>query len=58
MTTKTEERRLVNAWVERDDAQRLEELARRADRSRSAELRLAIRKYLERAGANHAEEEE
>jgi predicted transcriptional regulator len=48
MTTNTEQRTLVNAWIEPDDARRLDEKARLADRSRSAELRLAIRSYLER----------
>jgi predicted transcriptional regulator len=48
MTTKTQQRTLVNAWVEPEDARRLAEKARLGDRSRSAELRLAVRQYLER----------
>jgi hypothetical protein len=43
---KTEGRRLVNAWIDPDDAEQLAERARLADRSRSAELRLAIREHL------------
>jgi predicted transcriptional regulator len=46
-------RRLVNAWIDPEDAERLDDAARAADRSRSAELRRAIHEYLER----HEEEE-
>jgi predicted transcriptional regulator len=49
MTTKTGERRLVNAWIDPEDAERLDDDARAADRSRSAELRIAVREHLERA---------
>ena len=49
MEAKTETRKLVNAWIDPEDAERLEDAARSADRSRSAELRIAIREYLERA---------
>jgi predicted transcriptional regulator len=48
MTTKTEQRQLVNAWVEHDVVQALEAQAERADRSRSAEIRIALREYVER----------
>lgn len=41
-TTTTERRQLVNTWIEPEDVERLDLLAREADRSRSAELRLAI----------------
>ena len=56
MATKTESRKLVNAWVDPEDAERLDDAARAADRSRSAELRLAIRAYLERADDENKEE--
>ena len=49
MATKTETRTLVNAWIDPEDAERLDDAARAADRSRSAELRIAIREHLERA---------
>lgn len=52
MATKTETRRLVNAWIDPKDAERLDDAARAADRSRSAELRIAIRAYLERDDEN------
>ena len=41
-------RQIVSAWVQPELAQRLEEAARAAHRSRSAELRIALRRYLER----------
>jgi len=41
-----------------EDAERLDEAAREADRSRSAELRIAIRAYLERTDHNELEEEQ
>ena len=47
--TKTDTRRLLTAWVDEEDADRLEDVARAADRSRSAELRRAIHEYLERS---------
>ena len=37
-------------WIEPEVVRELKERAERADRSRSAELRLAIRSYLERTG--------
>ena len=55
MEAKTETRKLVNAWIDPEDAERLEDAARATDRSRSAELRIAIHEYLERA--NETEEE-
>jgi predicted transcriptional regulator len=51
MATKTDERRHVNAWIDHDLAQRLDEKAREADRSRSAEIRLALRRHVEREQA-------
>jgi Ribbon-helix-helix protein, copG family len=51
MATKQSERKqLVNLWVERDVIRELEERAERAERSRSAEMRLALRRHLERNG--------
>jgi len=52
-TTKTAEpRRIVSVWCEPALVERLDEAASAADRSRSAELRVALRRHL------HAEEEE
>ena len=48
MTEKTASRRLVNTWVDPELVERLDDVAREADRSRSAELRIAIRRHLER----------
>ena len=45
-TTRTVDQRLIQAWVEPDLARRLEEAAAAADRSKSAELRVALRRYL------------
>ena len=56
MATKTDDRKLVNAWIDPEDAERLDDAARAADWSRSAELRIAIREYLER-GADTEDEE-
>ena len=56
MATKTDERRHVNAWIEPDLAQRLDEKAQEADRSRSAEIRLALRRHVERERAAEQEE--
>lgn len=47
--TTTARRQLVNAWVEPEDVERLDLLAREADRSRSAELRVAIREHVARS---------
>jgi predicted transcriptional regulator len=57
MVTKTEERRHVNAWIEPDLVRRLDEKAREADRSRSAEIRLALRRHFEREHAHPSEKE-
>ena len=57
METKTETRKLVNAWIDPEDAERLDDVARAADRSRSAELRIAIRAYLERDDENEEEDD-
>jgi predicted transcriptional regulator len=56
MQTKTETRRLVNTWVEPELVERLDDVARAADRSRSAELRIAIRAHIERAGDKDEED--
>ena len=45
---KTEERVSISAFVDPDDHERLVERARLEERSVSAALRLAIRRYLER----------
>jgi predicted transcriptional regulator len=42
VATQTEQRELVTAWVDLRDRERLDELAREHDRSRSAEIRRAI----------------
>lgn len=47
MTTKTE-RVIVNAWIDPEVAARLDAMARAADRSRSAEIRLALREHVDR----------
>jgi predicted transcriptional regulator len=49
MATTTEQRLHINAWVDVSLARRLDEKAQRADRSRSAEIRTAIREHLERS---------
>lgn len=57
MTTRAqEERRLVSAWVEQPLADRLDQAARAAYRSRSAELRLAIAEHLEREAEEGTDE--
>ena len=56
MATKTEARKVLTAWVDPEDAERLDDAARAADRSRSAELRLAIRRHLELADDETEEE--
>jgi metal-responsive CopG/Arc/MetJ family transcriptional regulator len=48
MATSTDDRRMVSAWIEPTLAERLDEAAREADRSRSAEIRTALREHLER----------
>jgi predicted transcriptional regulator len=49
MATKTDERQHVNAWVEPELARALDLKAREADRSRSAEIRIALRRHVEHA---------
>lgn len=49
--------RLINAWVPRELAELLDEAAREADRSRSAEVRIALRAHLERDGNDNEMEE-
>jgi hypothetical protein len=39
----------VNFWLERRELERLEERAQEADRSRSAQIRVALREHLGRA---------
>jgi metal-responsive CopG/Arc/MetJ family transcriptional regulator len=43
--TMTEERRLVSAWIEPTLADKLDQAPRLGDRSRSAQLRIALRQY-------------
>ncbi|MBA2707503.1 MAG: ribbon-helix-helix protein, CopG family [Gemmatimonadaceae bacterium] len=50
-TTFKTDRRLLNFWVEHDVAEQIEARAAREERSRSAEIRLAIREHLERSEA-------
>jgi len=56
MTTKTEERKHVNAWVEPRIVEQLDAKAVAADRSRSAEIRLALRAHLEREDERREDE--
>ena len=49
MATQTEGRAHVNAYVDLDVRLGLERLARANDRSISAEIRTALREYVERA---------
>jgi predicted transcriptional regulator len=52
-------RQIISVWMEPNTIDRLEQLAREADRSRSAELRVAVREHLARAAqpaAVHREE--
>jgi predicted transcriptional regulator len=55
MDTKTDEKVLIGVWVEPEIVQQLEARAQEADRSRSGELRQAIREHLARV---HHETEE
>jgi predicted transcriptional regulator len=57
MATKTEQRQHVNAWIDPELARKLDEKAAAADRSRSAELRIAIRAYVE-SGQRSSDETE
>ena len=50
MATNTEQRAHVNAWIEPELARALDQKAREADRSRSAEIRVALRRHVERGG--------
>jgi hypothetical protein len=45
---KNTQNRLVSTWTDRTTAERLANLARRNERSVSAELRIAVRERLER----------
>ena len=54
MATKTAQREHVGTWVEPEVVRELEERAEQVDRSRSAEIRIALRRHLEQS---HAEEE-
>jgi len=47
MTTKTQERQHVNAWVEPRVVEQLDARAAAADRSRSAEVRRALARYVQ-----------
>ena len=48
MSTHTEERLHVNAFIDAEVRRELERLAREAERSLSAEIRLALRRHVER----------
>jgi predicted transcriptional regulator len=48
MATRTEGREHVNVWVEPEIVRQLDEKAEEADRSRSAEIRVALRRHVER----------
>jgi predicted transcriptional regulator len=56
MATKTDERQHVNAWIEPELARTLDQKAREADRSRSAEIRVALRRHVERATETNTKE--
>ena len=56
-TTKTEARQHLNAWVEPDIVRQLDERAEAADRSRSAEIRVALREHVARDGEREDRDE-
>jgi metal-responsive CopG/Arc/MetJ family transcriptional regulator len=56
MAAKTSQREHIGTWIEPEVVRELEERAERADRSRSAELRIALRQYLERADDEQEDE--
>jgi predicted transcriptional regulator len=56
MSTQEQERVSVSVFVDPRDRDRLFELARRNERSASAELRRAIREHLERDQADEEDE--
>jgi predicted transcriptional regulator len=56
MDTQTEGRAHVNAFVDVEVRRELERLARVNDRSMSAEIRLALREYVERTHPNEEDE--
>jgi predicted transcriptional regulator len=56
MTAQATEMKFVRAWIETTLADRLDEAARQADRSRSAELRIALRHHLERTTETETKE--
>ena len=58
MDTRDRPRQIISVWMEPDTIERLEQLAREADRSRSAELLLAVREHLERAATVPVHHEE
>jgi predicted transcriptional regulator len=47
MATRTEQRLHVNTWVEPELVGQLDEKAAAADRSRSAEIRVALRQHVD-----------
>jgi hypothetical protein len=51
----TVEKVSLTSWVDRDQRERLQELAIRGDRSLSAEVRRAVVEHLERANPNPEE---
>jgi metal-responsive CopG/Arc/MetJ family transcriptional regulator len=56
MAAKTSQREHIGTWIEPEVVRELEERAERADRSRSAELRIALRRYLEQADDDGGDE--
>ena len=55
MTGKTEQRQHVTVMVDPEVARRIDERAEAADRSRSAEIRLALRRHVEAETSNQEE---
>jgi predicted transcriptional regulator len=47
-STRLKDRQLVGAWVEPDIIRRLDECADQQERTRSAEIRLALRRHVGR----------
>ena len=56
MDTKTEQREHVGTWVEPEVVRELEERAEQADRSRSAEIKIALRRHLEQSHAKEGDD--
>ena len=56
MATNIEQRQHVNAWIDPELARALDQKAREADRSRSAEIRVALRRHVELATETNSKE--